>query len=158
LERSGGRAVASEMIDSVVCLRRSISLTGSGSRARRLSLGAAITFAVSAVAGVAGGRLTRHITPALGVFVGLVVVGMLLSYWLDRSMRDSGSDHHGPLNAATAARAKTDLCGVRQNIIASGPGAIAQGAIGGNVINHEGLEQPDPGASTPLRPSEEREG
>jgi hypothetical protein len=62
-------------------------------RARRRAAGAAVTFAVAAVAGVAGGKLTGSLTPAFAVFAGLVVVGMLLTYWLSR---DDGSDADQP--------------------------------------------------------------
>lgn len=59
----------------------------SGGRLRRRSLGAAFTFAVAAVGGVAGNRLSDRVTPALAVFAGLLVVGMLLTYWVDRGAR-----------------------------------------------------------------------
>lgn len=54
-----------------------------GSQSRRRALGAATTFAVAAVAAVVGGRVTGRLTPALMLFVALVVVGMALTYWLD---------------------------------------------------------------------------
>jgi hypothetical protein len=123
-----------------------------GSRARRLSLGAAVTFAVAAVAGVAGNRLTGQVTPALGAFAGLVVAGMLLTYWLDRSARSSGSsdgDGGGPCPQVS------DLGGVQQNVIASAPGATAQGALAGNVINYGNVARPSPGAPTPSQSSED---
>lgn len=53
-------------------------------RARRRSVGAAVTFAVAAAAGVAGNKLTGKVTVAWVVFAGLVVIGILLTYWLDR--------------------------------------------------------------------------
>jgi hypothetical protein len=43
-----------------------------------------VTFAVAAVAGVVGGKLTGRLTPALAVFAGLVAVGVILTYWLSR--------------------------------------------------------------------------
>lgn len=54
------------------------------SRPRRRAAGAAATFAVAAVAAVAGGKLTGSLTPALAVFAGLVAVGVILTYWLSR--------------------------------------------------------------------------
>jgi hypothetical protein len=123
-----------------------------GGRARRLSLGAAVTFAVAAVAGAAGNRVTGQVTLALGVFAGLVVAGMLLTYWLDRSARSSGpgdGDGGGPRPQVS------DLGGVQQNIIASAPGATAQGALGGNVINYGDVARPGPGAPAPSQSSED---
>lgn len=55
------------------------------SRGRVRSAGAAVTFAVAAAAGVAGNRLTGRVTPALVVFAGLVVAGILVTYLVDRS-------------------------------------------------------------------------
>lgn len=111
------------------------------SRPGRLSAGAAITFAVSAIAGVAGNRVTGQVTPALVVFVLLVVAGMGLSYWLDRraGSADGGGDGQGA--RATAAGI------VRQDIIAAGPGSVASGALGGNVINHGEPPQAGPHGS-----------
>jgi len=54
------------------------------SRARSRAAGAAITFAIAAVAGVAGNKLTGSLTPALTVFAGLVAVGVILTFWLSR--------------------------------------------------------------------------
>lgn len=117
-----------------------------GGRARRLSLGAAITFAVAAVASVVGGRVTDRVSLALGVFAGLVVAGMLLSYWLDHAARssspaDSGNGSGGEGLGSTL----NDVSGIQQNIIAAAPGSIAQGALGGNIINHGDVEQPSTG-------------
>ena len=132
---------------------------GSG-RARRLSLGAAVTFAVAAVAGVAGGKVTGHLTPALAVFAGLVVAGMLISYWVDRGARaDSPADDESS-RGAVGAFGPIDLRGAQgvQNIIASAPGAIAQGAMGGNVINHGDVRQPSvPTAPAPADAAEEEQ-
>jgi hypothetical protein len=135
------------MIDSVIGQPRSVSLGVSRGRARRLSLGAAITFAVAVIAGVVGGRLTGHITPALGVFAALLVAGMMLSYWLDRSTRTSDRKDSGGSGGATATRAVTDLRGAEQNIIASGPAAKAWGAMGGDVIIYGDVMRPHPAAS-----------
>lgn len=123
-------------------------------RARRLSLGTAVTFAVAAVAGVVGGRVTGRITLALGVFVGLVVAGMLLTYWLDRSTNASGPADSGGGGSGPSLQ-MSDLGGAQQNIIAAAPGATAQGALGGNVINHGDMARPSPGASDPSDRSED---
>src|SRR5215475_2731560 len=56
-------------------------------RSRRRAAGAAVTFAVAAVAAVVGGRVTGHLTLALVVFIGLVAVGMILTYF---------SEHEAP--------------------------------------------------------------
>jgi len=124
-------------------------------RARRLSLGAAATFAVAAVAGVVGGQLTGRITPALGVFAGLVVAGMLLTYWLDRSTRSSSPTDSGGSGGAMGSQGSV-LRGSQQNIIAAAPGAIAQGAMGGNVINQGPVLRPSPAESAHLDASEEK--
>ena len=60
---------------------------GRGGDRVRLSYGAALTFGVAAVAGVIGNRITDRVTPALVVFAMLVIAGMLVSYWVDRSTR-----------------------------------------------------------------------
>ena len=131
---------------------------GSGEgRTRRLSLGAALTFAVAVVGGVVGSRVTGRFTLALGVFAGLVVAGMLLTYWLDRSTRSSDPPDSG--NVGGPSPSVSALGGVQQNIIATAPGATAQGALGGNVINHVDLVQPSPSASTSSESSrDERKG
>lgn len=100
-------------------------------RARRLSLGAAVTFAIAAVAGVVGGRLTGHITLALVVFSGLVVAGMLVSYWVDRGVRANST-----ADGEEIRRLSSSGPHAVQNITASAPHATAQGAVFGNVINH----------------------
>ncbi|SRR6266568_8991683 len=53
-------------------------------RTRLRSSGAALTFVIAAIAGVAGGKLSGKITLAWALFAGLVTAGMLLTYWLDR--------------------------------------------------------------------------
>lgn len=129
-----------------------------GGQARRLSLGAAITFAVAAVASVVGGRVTGSITPALAMFAGLVVTGMLLTYWLDRSTRLSGPDGEGGKGNGTHPQL-SGLRGSQQNIIAAGPSSIAQGAMGGNVVNHEEAVRPEiPAESVRSDSSEKQEG
>jgi hypothetical protein len=106
-------------------------MTLGGGRARRLSLGAAATFAVAAVAGVVGNRLTGSFTPALILFVGLVMAGMLVSYWVDRGTRADRSSE----GESTGGGSSTMPQAV-QDITASAPGATAQGAMFGNIINH----------------------
>jgi hypothetical protein len=81
-------------------------------RTHRRSLGAALTFAVAAVAGVAGNRLTGEITPALAVFVGLVTAGMLLTYWLDRRATANSGDHQDGGGEADS-RGAADLRGAQ---------------------------------------------
>ena len=126
-----------------------------GGRARRLSLGAAVTFAAAALAGVAGNRLTGRVTPALVVFAGLTVAGTLVSYWVDRGKRASGPAEGGSSSGATDAFMLSDLRGAQQNINASAPGAVAQGAMGGNVINHGDTVRP--GVPTAPAPSDAAE-
>jgi hypothetical protein len=92
-----------------------------------LSLGAAVTFAVAAVAGVAGNRLTGSVTPALLVFAGLVVVGMLVSCWMDRGTRANAAAEDESSGHAASVSGLSDLRGARQDIVASGPGSVAQG-------------------------------
>lgn len=125
-----------------------------GSRARRLSLSSAITFAVAAVASVVGGRLTDSITPALAMLAGLVITGMLLSYWLDCSTRSTGPGGDGHNGSATRPQL-SGLRGSQQNIIAAAPSSIAQGAIGGNVVNHEKAVRPEVPAES-VRPAHSR--
>lgn len=57
--------------------------------------GAAVTFVLAAVAGVAGNQLTGHLSVALVVFVVLLAAGMTLTFWLARSAggRASEEDH-----------------------------------------------------------------
>lgn len=122
-----------------------------------MSLGAAVTFAVAAVSGVAGNRLTGRVTPALLVFAGLVVAGMLVSYWVDRSTRTNAPAEGESSDHAARASRLSDLRGARQDIIASGPGSVAQGALGGDVINYG--EAPRPSVPGPTdAASEERDG
>jgi hypothetical protein len=45
--------------------------------------GAAVTFFLAAVAGVAGNRLTGHLTPALVAFGVLMAAGMTVTYLLE---------------------------------------------------------------------------
>lgn len=78
---------------------------------RLRSAGAAVTFAVAVAAGVAGNHLTGRVTPALAVFAGLVVAGMLVTYWLDRGARASGPAEGEGGAAGNAGRA--DLRGAR---------------------------------------------
>jgi hypothetical protein len=63
----------------------------SARRTRRRAIGAAATFAVAAGTGVAGGKLTNSLTPALAVFAGLVIMGMVLTYGLSRADGIPGS-------------------------------------------------------------------
>lgn len=128
-------------------------------RARRLSLGAAITFGVAIAAGVAGNLLTGRVTPALLVFAGLLVAGMLLSYWVDRGARSDNAANNDDGGSATGSPALHDVRGIQQNIIAAAPGAVAQGALGGNVINHGNVERPGTGTPASSDPTaDERDG
>jgi len=141
---SGGYTHPSGMIYSIRHLGGPFVGTGRG-RSRRLSLGAAVTFAVAAVAAVVGGRVTGRLTLALGVFAALVVAGMVLTYWLDRSERTSDSTDG---DGGGSGHRMTNLADVQQNIIAAAPGASAQGALYGNVVNH-GEDEEHPGAGPP---------
>jgi hypothetical protein len=47
-------------------------------------VGAAVTFVLAAVAGVIGNQLTGHLTPALVVFTGLLLAGMVVTFLLER--------------------------------------------------------------------------
>lgn len=121
-------------------------------RARRLSLGTAITFGVAIAAGVAGDRLTGHVTPAVLVFAGLVVAGMVLSYWVDRGARPGNTANSRGGDSATSSQPLNDVHGIQQNIIAASPGAVAQGALGGNVINHGDADSTGTGTSASSGP------
>jgi len=105
-----------------------------GSRARRLSVCAAVTFAVSAIAGVVGNRVTSRVTPAFVVFALLMVAGMGLSYWLDRHADSACGSTESSADGESARVTTVGI--VRQNIIAAGPGSVASGALGGDVFNH----------------------
>ncbi len=72
-------------------------------RKRRRSLGAALTFAVAAGAGVVGNQLTGGLTVALLVFAVLVFAGMLLTYLVDRGATDQSTDRSGESEAAGEA-------------------------------------------------------
>lgn len=52
--------------------------------ARWRPVGAAATFFLAAVAGVAGNQLTGHLTVALAAFVVLLVAGVAVSFFLER--------------------------------------------------------------------------
>jgi hypothetical protein len=83
------------------------------SRGRIHATAAAVTFALAAGAGVAGAQLTGKLTPALVAFAVLLVVGMALTYWLDR--KASSSDPLGGHGQATRDSGATsfDLGGAR---------------------------------------------
>jgi hypothetical protein len=67
-------------------------------RARRAgrwrAVGAAGSFVLAAVAGVVGNQLTGHLTPALVLFIVLLVAGVVVTYVLERGTaeRDSGEE------------------------------------------------------------------
>jgi hypothetical protein len=56
-------------------------------RARRLSVGAALTFGVAAVAAVIGSQITARLTLRLVIFAAFVLAGMAVTYWVDRGTR-----------------------------------------------------------------------
>lgn len=117
-------------------------------RARRLSLGTAITFAVAAIAGVVGGRVSGHVTPALIVFVVLVIAGMAVSYWVDHRSREDKPDDGGAAPGLIDARGAREV----QNIIAMAPGSVAQGTFGGGrIVRHQDALEPD-GEVAPAKP------
>ena len=70
---------------------------------RRRSLGAALTFAVAAVAGVVGNQLTGRFTVAVLVFVLLVLAGMILAYLMERATTDQPSRRAGGSRAVGEA-------------------------------------------------------
>lgn len=121
-------------------------MSQSRDRTRRLSLGTAVTFAVAAIAGVVGGKVTGHLTPALVIFAVLVVGGAAVSYWVDRRSRASGSD-----DDATAGLIDARGAGTVQNNIAMAPGSVALGAIDGRVIPHDDVLESD-GPAVPGQP------
>ncbi len=110
---------------------------GIGGGRVRLTQGAAVTFAVAAVASVVWGRVTCQITLALGAFAGPVVAGMALSYWLGRSKRSNGSTYSGD-GGGSAGPQMINFDGIRQIIIASGPDATAHDAPGSHVVYMRG--------------------
>lgn len=55
-------------------------------------VGAAATFALAAVAGVAGNQLTGHLTWALVMFVALLATGMAVTFLLERHSDVQASD------------------------------------------------------------------
>ena len=94
------------------------------------SLGAAVTFLVAAVAGVIGNRLTGRLTPALVVFAGLVVAGMLITYLLDRGIRARGPAEAETKDGTAGQAGPIDLRG-------------AQGVQIGNQNRQENYFGPD---------------
>lgn len=82
---------------------------------------------------------------------------MLLSYWPGRGTRSSAPSDSGGSGGATGPQV-TDLHGAQQSILASAACATAQGAMGGNIINHDDVARPSPAASALSDPSEERGG
>ena len=62
--------------------------------ARWRPAGAAVTFVLAAVAGVAGNQLTGHLSVALVVFVVLLAAGVAVAFLLERAAdgRASGQD------------------------------------------------------------------
>jgi hypothetical protein len=119
------------------CCRRLVVLMGSGNvRGRRFSLGAGVTFALAAVKGVAGERLTSHITPALVVFVSVVAAGMTVTYWVDRRR---GIAVDTPERAVPGTPGMTPADSGRgsvQIVIADGPGGSAIATMHGNTHIH----------------------
>jgi hypothetical protein len=112
-------------------------LMGSGNvRGRKFSLGAGVTFALAAVSGVAGGRLTSHITPALVVFVGVVAAGMIMTYWVDRRRGITGDI---PERAISGKPGMATVDGGHRSVqfvIAEGPGSSAIATMHGNTYVH----------------------
>jgi hypothetical protein len=72
--------------------------------------GAALIFLLASVAGVAGNRITNHVTPALVIFAVLVIAGMLVTFALDRRVAKretasrASSAREGPQVDARGAR------------------------------------------------------
>jgi hypothetical protein len=81
--------------------------------ARWRPVGAAATFLLAAVAGVAGNQITGHVTYALAVFVVLAVAGVFVTYALDRHA--DGHDRPAPRGADGTGSGGTqvDLRGAR---------------------------------------------
>lgn len=119
---------------------------GSGGT-RRFSLCAAVTFAIAAVAGVVGGRVSGQLTPGLVLFAMLVAAGMILSYWVDRSARaDSGKGGHASGAAPDVPAAGERQAPTIQTGIASGPGSVVYMVKDGNIVWHRDQGGPgDPG-------------
>ena len=61
-------------------------------RIRRRSIAAAVTFALAAVSGVVGGKLTGRLTLALVVFAALVAVGTAVTFWMERTAGSAAND------------------------------------------------------------------
>lgn len=77
------------------------------------SIGAATTFLLAALAGVAGNQLTGKLTPALAVFAVLIVVGMLVTFAVDRQARERGSDAEADGRPACGQGGFVDMRGAR---------------------------------------------
>jgi hypothetical protein len=128
-------------------------MTKKSDHTRWLSLGTAVTFAVAAVAGVVGGKVTGHLTPALIVFAVLVAAGMAVSYWVDRRSRASSLDDDSSTAGLVDARGAQKV----QNIIAMAPGSVAQGTFeGGQIIPHADVVESEgqPAAHQPPEPDD----
>ncbi len=72
-----------------------------------------MTFVLAAVAGVAGDRLTGHLTAALVVFVMLLAAGMTVTYLLERHARSRTSGDGPGTGDAAEPGAGFDLRGAR---------------------------------------------
>lgn len=75
--------------------------------------GASVTFALAAVAGVAGNELTGHLVPALVSFAVLLVVGMVITYLMQRSEGAQGFGEKKGADIADWEGGKYDMRGAR---------------------------------------------
>ena len=77
------------------------------------STGAAATFLLAATAGVVGNQLTGQLTPALVVFVVLVIAGMGITYLLERIASARGRDSTESETRAASDAGRIDLRGAQ---------------------------------------------
>jgi hypothetical protein len=93
-------------------------------------VGAAVTFLLAAVAGVAGNQLTGRVDAALGVFAALAVAGMMLTYVLDRQAagradandRGRAADRTRLVDLRDARGVQVGDGNVQRNYFGRGPG------------------------------------
>jgi hypothetical protein len=112
-------------------------------------LAAALTFVVAAVGGVIGNRITDKITPALVIFVILLVLGAIPSYLIARG--DVASTAPAPPPDSVPEHGSTQPpAPVPQpvKVIAEGNGSVAvgrdnTGSITTNVTNQPGRPRPN---------------
>ncbi len=75
--------------------------------------GAAVSFVLAAVAGVAGDRMTGRLTAALVVFVVLLAAGMTVTYLLERQARGRASGEDQGAGDQGEPGGRFDLRGAR---------------------------------------------